>query len=92
MNREPAINDLALHGDMSKNLVGFCRFLRRQGSAVGPREEQDALRALSTIEIKDPTAFQLALRTTLAKDPKEQDRFDKLFDWYWQIWECLRRN
>lgn len=86
MSPKPAIDDLALHGELSANLVGFCRLLRQHGSAIGPGEEQDALRALGAIAIKDPQAFQLALRTTLAKTPDEQALFDELFDHYWQIW------
>ena len=86
MSPEPAIDDLALHGELSANLVGFCRFLRQQGCGIGPGEERDALRALAAIDLKDPQAFHLTLRTTLAKTPEEQTLFDKLFDHYWQIW------
>ena len=86
MNPEPAIDDLALYGELSANLVGFCRLLRRHGAQIGPNEEQDALAALAAIELEDPRAFQLALRTTLAKTPEEQTLFDELFEHYWQIW------
>ena len=80
------IEDLAVHGELSANLVGFCRFLRSEGLGIGPGEERDALRALGAIDLKDSQAFQLALRTTLAKTPAEQKTFDELFDHDWQIW------
>ena len=85
MNRK--IDDMALHGALSANLVGFCRLLRVQhcGPALG--EEQDALRALAAIDLSDPEDFRLSLRTTLAKTPAEQKLFDALFDAYWSIWD-----
>ena len=86
MRPEPAIDDLALHGELSANLVGFCRLLRTRGASIGPGEEIDALSALEVIDLKDPQAFRLGLRTTLAKTPEEQARFDEFFDHYWQIW------
>ena len=60
------IEDLAVHGELSANLVGFCRFLRSEGLGIGLGEERDALRPLGAIDLKDSPAFQLALRTTLA--------------------------
>ena len=80
------IEDLAVHGELSANLVGFCRFLRSEGLGIGLGEERDALRPLGAIDLKDSPAFQLALRTTLAKTPAEQKTFDELFEHYWQIW------
>ena len=85
------IEDLAVHGELSANLVGFCRFLRSEGLGIGPGEERDALRALGAIDLKDSPAFQLALRTTLAKTPAEQKTFDELFEHYWQIWARASR-
>ena len=86
MAPEPAIDDLALHGELSANLVGFCRLLRTRGCGIGPGEERDALRALKAIDLDDARAFRLSLRTTLAKTPEEQALFDELFDHYWQVW------
>ena len=83
----PAMNDLALHGALSANLVGFCRLLRAQRSGVALGEEQDALRALAAIDLSDPEDFRLSLRTTLAKTPAEQKLFDALFAAYWSLWD-----
>jgi len=83
----PALDDLALHGALSANLVGFCRLLRAQHSGVALGEEQDALRALAAIDLSDPEDFRLSLRTTLAKTPAEQKLFDALFAAYWSLWD-----
>ena len=81
------IDDSALHGALSANLVGFCRLLRTQRSGVALDEEQDALRALAAIDLSDPEDFRLSLRTILAKTPAEQQLFDALFDVYWSVWD-----
>lgn len=83
----PAMDDLALHGALSANLVGFCRLLRAQRSGVALGEEQDALRALAAIDLSAPEDFRLSLRTTLAKTPAEQKLFDALFAAYWSLWD-----
>lgn len=81
------IDDLARHGALSANVVGFCRSLRGQGSGAALGEEQDALRALAAIDLSDPEDFRLSLRTTLAKTPAEQTLFDALFNAYWSVWD-----
>ncbi len=81
------IDDLARHGALSANVVGFCRALRGQGSGAALGEEQDALRALAAIDLSDPEDFRLSLRTTLAKTPAEQQLFDALFNAYWSVWD-----
>ena len=82
----PKIDDCALHGELSANLVGFCRLLRQRGCGTGLGEAQLALRAIAAIDLTEPEAFYWALRTTLAKTPEEQTLFDALFDYYWQVW------
>ena len=81
------IDDLARHGALSANVVGFCRLLRGQGSGAALGEEQDALRALAAIDLSDPEDFRLSLRTTLAKTPTEQQLFNALFNAYWSVWD-----
>ena len=81
------IDDIALHGALSANVVGFCRLLRTQGCGPALGEEQDALRALAAIDLSDPEDFRLSLRTILAKTPAEQKLFDAVFDVYWSVWD-----
>ena len=89
-NASPS-EDLALHRELSANLVGFGRLLRRHGAGAGPGEFSDALSALERIDLEDATAFYLALRTTLAKSSREQEIFDRHFDSYWRVWDQARR-
>ncbi len=81
------LGDVALSGEISANLTGFCRLLRQEGVGVGPGEQIDALRALTAIDIGAPVLFRAALRAALAKSPDEQEVFDQLFARYWLVWE-----
>ncbi len=80
-------SDMALHRQLSANVVGFCRLLRQGGAGVGPGEQVDALNALAHIDLGDSAAFCAALRTALAKSPEEQAIFDEHFTSYWQVWD-----
>ena len=79
--------DLALHGALSANVVGFCRLLRDRGLGLGPAEAADALAALGLIDVGRESGFRLALRTCLAKSVREQQLFDDCFDRYWRVWD-----
>ena len=81
------LEDLAVRGELSSNVVGFCRLLRSRGTGVGPAEEADALFALDRIEVADPARFRAALRVCLAKSAGEQAIFDDEFDRYWNVWD-----
>lgn len=72
-----------LHPSLSANVVSFARLLRARGMGVGPQEEHDALQALACLDLTDRAAFRMALRTTLAKDPREHEVFDALFGPFW---------
>tara|TARA_Y100000590_G_scaffold442778_1_gene571332 strand:+ start:373 stop:1569 length:1197 start_codon:yes stop_codon:yes gene_type:complete len=82
-----AYENLALHGELSANLVGFCRFLRLNGLKPGMGEQMDALRALEEVDFDNEVSFRIALRATLAKSTKEQEIFDKYFHTFWDVWE-----
>ncbi len=70
---------------LSANIVAFCRFLRQKGFTIGPREEADALRALSTLGAFDaPEQLQLCLRATLARTYAQLRVFDELYTQYWR--------
>ncbi|MDP7621800.1 MAG: hypothetical protein QGH27_07520, partial [SAR324 cluster bacterium] len=70
-----AYENLALRGELSANLVGFCRYLRLNGLKPGMGEQMDALRALEEVDLEYASAFRMALRTTLAKSAQEQEIF-----------------
>ena len=79
--------DLALHGALSANVVGFCRHLRDRGLGLGPAEAADALAALGLVDVGRESQFRLTLRTCLAKSVREQQLFDDCFDRYWRVWD-----
>ena len=45
--------NLALRGELSANLVGFCRYLRLNGLKSGIGEQMDALRALEEVDFEN---------------------------------------
>lgn len=74
----------AHHQELSANVVAFCRLLRSEGLPIGLSEETDTMSALGSIHIEDPEEFRLTLKTILARNRKEQERFDHLFESYWR--------
>ena len=78
--------DLALRGELSSNVVGFCRLLRREGSGVGSAEAAEALLALETVDLGEESQFCAAMRACLAKSQREQEIFDARFNAYWKVW------
>ena len=79
-------DDLAFRGELSSNVVGFCRLLRREGSGVGSAEAADALRALETVDLGEESHFHAAMRACLAKSQRELEIFDARFSSYWKVW------
>ena len=79
-------DDLALRGELSSNVVGFCRLLRREGSGVGSAEAAEALLALETVDLGEESQFCAAMRACLAKSQREQEIFDARFNAYWKVW------
>ena len=79
--------NLALRGELSANLVGFCRYLRLKGLKPGMGEQMDALRALEEVDFENENSFRMALRTTLAKSTREQEIFDEHFHSFWDVWD-----
>tara|TARA_B100001093_G_scaffold294826_1_gene281204 strand:+ start:2597 stop:3859 length:1263 start_codon:yes stop_codon:yes gene_type:complete len=86
---EIRFDNVALRREFSANVVGFCRWLRRQGSSVSAPEQIDALRALDAIDLLEEENFYWSLRTTLAKSTKEQEIFDEHFRHFWYVWDKL---
>ena len=90
LGRDTIFYDLALRGEVSANLVGFCRYLRMKGLYIGMGEQLDAICALQKLDIRDEDAFRITLRITLAKSKKEQDIFDKFFHPFWYVWDSAK--
>jgi uncharacterized protein len=62
---------------------GFLAHLRLNGFTVGPAEAQAAVSLITAIEPPDAAATRLGLKTMLAGDRGEWERFDELFAAYW---------
>ena len=67
---------------LSARVVGFCRYLRDAGIALGLGEQADAARA-AVVALHDPERFRMALRTVTAKSRDEQEIFDACYPVYW---------
>ena len=68
---------------LDANLLTFGRLLRSQGLLVSAFEVGLGTRALEVVDLSDPEAVHLGLRTVFAKSPLEQRRFDRLFERFW---------
>ncbi len=75
-----------MHATLEHNIIDFIRLLRRHEFPVSPAEAQDAMRALSVVDIGDRYEFYLTLRSILLWDPKRQPQFDDLFEQFWGAW------
>ena len=68
---------------LSARVVGFCRYLREAGIALGLGEQTEAARA-AVVALHDPVRFRLALRAATAKSRAEQAVFDACYAVYWE--------
>jgi uncharacterized protein with von Willebrand factor type A (vWA) domain len=71
---------MATPSGMGEQILAFCEQLRREGSAVGTSEIQDAFHALEIVPWSSPVDFKEALATTVAKSPRDREIFDLVFD------------
>lgn len=66
---------------LPENLAAFCAVLRREhGFRVGPRELQDAARAIEISELSDERAVRDALRPVLSGSLDDVRVFDRVFE------------
>jgi uncharacterized protein len=73
------------HTSLSANIVAFCRFLRKEGFAIAPPEEADALRTIEILEpFYAPETMRDALKVILTRSQDQADRFDELYNYYWK--------
>ncbi len=84
----PGIGAEALAG----RVAGFVAHLRRNDFALGPGESAAALDLIGDIDGCDPRAVRLGLKSLLAGRKEEWERFDDLFEAYWQGRGRVRRR
>jgi uncharacterized protein len=72
------------HTDLQRNIVEFCRLLRRRELLVTPSEVIDALRTADAVDIADRDEFKTALRSVLTAKPEDVPVHDATFDEFWR--------
>ena len=67
-----------------RRLAGFARTLRDNGFRVGLAETRDALRVLTSPAALRPISLKPALRALFCATHSDWERFDEIFDAFWQ--------
>ncbi len=67
-----------------RRLAGFARTLRDNGFQVGLAETRDALAILTSPAALRPTSLKPALRSLFCATHSDWQRFDEIFDAFWQ--------
>lgn len=68
---------------ITDRIVGFCRYARAHGYAVGVQESQDALRLAGDLGVLKPAPLRAGLRSLLCTSRSDWERFDEVFRAYW---------
>src|ERR1700739_3917639 len=74
----------AIGPPMRLRLAGFVRTLRHNGFRVGLAETHDALRLLASSAAMRPSSLKSALRALFCATHSDWERFDEIFDVFWQ--------
>src|SRR6202045_2149423 len=67
-----------------RRLAGFARPLRDNGFRVGIAETRDALAVLTSPAALAPTTLKPAFRSLFCATHSDWERFDEIFDAFWQ--------
>jgi uncharacterized protein len=69
---------------MRQRLTGFARTLRTNGFKIGVTETRDGLAILTLPVARRPASLKSALRALFCATHSDCERFDEIFDAYWQ--------
>ncbi len=75
-----------------RRLAGFTRTLRDNGFRVGLAETRDALAVLASPAALRPASLKPALRALFCATHSDWERFDEIFDAFWQGHDMRRRQ
>jgi uncharacterized protein len=75
-----------------RRLAGFARTLRNNGFKVGLAETSDALAVLTSPAAARATSLKPALRALFCATHSDWERFDDIFDAYWQGRDMRQRQ
>jgi uncharacterized protein len=74
---------------MDERILEFVGDLRRAELRISPSEALDALAAAAATGLDDRETFKTALATTLVKEARDRETFDRIFDLYFLDLEAL---
>src|SRR5512133_2014587 len=69
---------------MDQRIAQFIAALRASGVRVSLAESADAFKAIEEMGVQDKEAFRISMRSTLIKDAKDVEVFEKLFPMFFQ--------
>lgn len=69
--------------NVTDRMIGFMAHLRENGIAAGFGETECALKAMTTVDLKNPVETCMALKSICAREADHFARFDDLFKAYW---------
>ena len=90
--REHAAASLMTALGTRRRLAGFARTLRDNGYRVGLAETRDALQVLASPAAVRPTSLKPALRSLFCATHSDWERFDEIFDAFWQGRDMRQRQ
>jgi uncharacterized protein len=74
---------------MDERILEFIGDLRRAEMRISPSEALDALAASAEVGLEDRETFRIALASTLVKEARDLDTFDRLFKLYFLDLQAL---
>ena len=69
---------------MDKRIAQFIAALRASGVRVSLAESADAFKAIEEMGVQDKDMFRISLRSTLVKEARDLETFEKLFPMFFQ--------
>lgn len=78
------LNQQQLEQRVNERLVGFVRYARENRFLVGMAESLDCQRVIACIGISYKSRLKLALKSIMCSNADDWERFDRMFDLYWQ--------
>ncbi len=77
------ITDRDKPNGFAASIVAFCRFARDNGLPAGMQQTMAALEVAKAIGTADREVFAFALRAVLCSSQQQWERFDQIFDAFW---------
>src|SRR5436309_5132464 len=74
---------------MDERILEFLGDLRRAEIRISPSEALDALAATAEVGLEDRETFKTALASTLVKEARDRDTFDRIFNLYFLDLQAL---